>query len=141
MSFDLFSFPVRKDTTSGGSLKLNCCARSSGDLGGLPILDMISLLLLENNSSLYHIIDYFCIYFMIDVVYIVIDQEFVIIKGDDAGMILTTNMRSIIDDLASKLDLDSMRVFYRDCFGYVDEVVLIDGKFSHFRELKKERAS
>lgn len=78
---------------------------------------------------------------MIDVVYIVIDQEFVIIKGDDAGMILTTNMRSIIDDLASKLDLDSMRVFYRDCFGYVDEVVLIDGKFSHFRELKKERAS
>lgn len=78
---------------------------------------------------------------MIDVVYIVIDQEFVIIKGDDAGMILTTNMRSIIDDLASKLDLDAMRVFYRDCFGYVDEVVLIDGKFSHFRELKKERAS
>lgn len=78
---------------------------------------------------------------MIDVVYIVIDQEFVIIKGDDAGMILTTNMRSIIDDLESKLDLDAMRVFYRDCFGYVDEVVLIDGKFSHFRELKKERAS
>lgn len=64
---------------------------------------------------------------------VTLGKTFLFIDGDDKGLELTNDMELIIDDIKSDYGDIDRRIFYRDCFGYIDEIILIDGKFSHFK--------
>lgn len=64
---------------------------------------------------------------------VIVNNQFLFIDGDDRGLELTNDMELIIDDIKSDYGDIDRRIFYRDCFGYIDEIILINGKFSHFK--------
>jgi len=64
---------------------------------------------------------------------VIVNNQFLFIDGDDRGLELTNDIELIIDDIKSDCGDIDRRIFYRDCFDYIDEIILIDGKFSHFK--------
>lgn len=63
----------------------------------------------------------------------IITDEFVYLEDSGQGMSITNDVENIVQKLQIQWHLKNRRIYYKDSFGDIDEIVLKDGKFSHFQ--------
>jgi len=63
----------------------------------------------------------------------IITDEFVYLEDGGRGETITNDVDNIVQKLQLQWRLKNRRIYYKDSFGDIDEIVLKDGKFSHFQ--------
>lgn len=62
-----------------------------------------------------------------------LNEDFIYLEDSGKGISLTNDAEDVIFQLNFAVDgIGKRRVFYKDSFGDIDEIVLRDGQFSHF---------
>ena len=66
----------------------------------------------------------------------IITDEFVYLEDGGKGLSITEDVENVVHLLQLNWQLGSRKIFYKDEYGHIDEIVLKDSRFSHFKAAK-----